>query len=82
MTADEAIAIAARKATQLNMPWGPNVTATPLFRIWPFPRVWRVRCVVPEESSESTLDVSGWTRKAVPRRVHVHKRFGEPPVST
>lgn len=76
MTADEAARIAARKARELNAPWGPDVEVTRLWRLWPLPRMWRVVCRVPEELSETTLLVNERSREAFPRRVRVARRLG------
>ena len=75
MTEEEAINIAARKARQLNLPWGPHATAK-RFRLWPFAGSWRVVCVVPNEFSQSTIVVNARTGEAVPVRVLVSKKFG------
>ena len=76
MTAEDAVAIAAKKARQLGMPWGPDATATPLWRLWPLPRLWRVVSRVPGELSETTVMVNERTREAFPRQVRVAHRFG------
>jgi hypothetical protein len=76
LTAEEAANIAGRKARELNMPWGPEVTVTRLWRLWPFPRMWRVVSRQPAEFSETTIVVNAQSREAFPRRVHVARRFG------
>lgn len=73
MTAEEAIEIAARKARQLNMPWGPGAVATRL-GFWPFPRNWRVVCRVPAELSETTMIVNDRNWEAFPDKVRVARR--------
>ena len=76
MTAEEAIEIAARKARQLNMPWGPGAVATRR-GFWPLPRNWRVVCRVPAELSETTIIVDERKREAFPQTVRVERRFGD-----
>jgi len=76
MTEREAIDIAARKARQLNMPWGPDVVATRL-GFWPLPRNWRVVCRAPAELSETTILVNDRSGDAFPHQVHVAGRDEE-----
>ena len=77
ITADEVVAIAARTARKLNLPWGPDVRVTrPL--LWPIGDAWRVVSRVPEELAETTLLVHERTRTAEPRRVRHRREFGAP----
>jgi hypothetical protein len=75
VTEAEAISIAAKKAHELNMPWGPDVRATRK-GFWPFPGLWRVVCRVPEEYSETMIDVNDRSGEAFPRHVWVKRQYG------
>ena len=50
------------------MPWNDeHVVATRLFRLWPFPRNWRVVSRVPSELAETTMFVEELTCSASTR---------------
>ena len=69
MTEIEAVAIAGRKADELNLPWSSSCVVAKRHRIWPFPAFWRVVAKVHEEGSITTMQVSEKSRQAVPIRV-------------
>ena len=70
MIPQEAATIAGHTARRLNMPWNDEqVVATRLFRLWPFPRNWRVVSQVPIDLAETTMIVEERSGRAIPRRV-------------
>jgi hypothetical protein len=79
VTSEEATLIAERKARALNMPWGHDVEVKRLWRLWPFPRMWRVTSVIPSELSQTIIHVNERTKQAFPRQVRVAHRFGSKP---
>ena len=79
MTTEEAARIAGAKARELNLPWGPDVRTTRLWRLWPLPRMWRVVSRVPTELAETTIDVNERSRQAFPRRVRYARANGPAP---
>jgi hypothetical protein len=79
MTPQEAADIAGRAARRLNMPWSDeHVVATRLFRLWPFPRNWRVVSRVPSEIAETTIIVEERSGRAFPRRVRHSRSLAAP----
>ncbi len=47
MDENEAIELAQRKATELNIPWASGHIRVFRRKIWPFPGVWNIVCEVP-----------------------------------
>ena len=80
MTPDDATRIAAATAARLNMPWGPDVRVTRLWRLWPFARRWRVVSRVPGELAETTIVVNERTHAGIPVRVRHSRELGGPAV--
>ena len=78
MTPADAARIAAATAARLNMPWGPDVRVTRLWRLWPFARRWRVVSRVPAELAETTIVVNERTREGAPVRVRHARDLGNP----